>query len=481
MNLHQTRRRFLRGTSLGLGCAALGSLLDPKLLGGATLIGSDGNSKSPFPNFAPTAKRVIYLFQSGGPSQLDLLDHKPKLGSQYDVDLPDSVRMGERVTGMVAHQARFPVAPSLFKFARHGESGASISELLPHTASIADDICIVRSMHTEAINHDPAITFLQTGSQLPGRPSMGAWVDYGLGSLTQDLPAFVVLVSLPSTRSAGQGLLARLWGSGFIPSRHQGVKLRSGGDPVLYLSDPQGIDRPIRRDMLDGIAALNRSRLKVVGDPEIETRINQYEMAYRMQSSVPELMDLSGEPEHVLNLYGPQARKPGSYARNCLLARRLAERGVRFIQLYHRGWDQHGNLPNDIRAQCADTDQGSAALVQDLRQRGMLDETLVIWGGEFGRTVYSQGGLSTTNYGRDHHGRCFSLWMAGGGIKAGIRYGASDDYSFNVAESSVHVHDLQATILHCLGIDHEKLIYRFAGRDFRLTDVYGRVVGGLLA
>ena len=385
---------------------AVASLLNPRP-GDAAAGRRFGNAETEFPNFTPTAKRVIYLFQSGGPSQLDLLDHKSGLDAHYDKDLPDSIRMGQRITGMSSNLSRLPIAPSKFRFAQRGNCGAWVSDLLPHTSKIVDDICIIRSMHTEAINHDPAITFIQTGSQQPGRPSMGAWVDYGLGSEASDLPAFVVLVSLPSRPQAGQGLLARLWGSGFLPSRHQGVKLRSAGDPVLYLSDPKGIDRHVRREMLDGIAALNRIQMDQTGDPEIETRITQYEMAYRMQASVPELMDLSSEPEHVLALYGDDVHKPGTYARNCLLARRLAERGVRFVQLYHRGWDQHGSLPKQITSQCRDTDQASAALVMDLKQRGMLDDTLVVWGGEFGRTVYCQGGLSRADYGRDHHGRCF--------------------------------------------------------------------------
>ena len=480
MTLSTTRRSFLTHTSLGLGSTSLGSLLNPRLFANSVTHAPVVGSTPQLYGTAPTARRVIYLFQSGGPSQLDMLDYKPRLQARFDEDLPDSIRMGQRITGMVANQTRLPVAPSIFKFSQHGSRGAWVSELIPHTARVIDDICVVHSMYTEAINHDPAITFLQTGSQQPGRPSMGAWIDYGLGSESEELPAFVVLASIPKVRSAGQGLLARLWGSGFLPSRHQGVKLRGTGDPVLYLSDPEGIDRQTRREMLDGISSLNRLRHTVIGDPEIETRIKQYEMAFRMQASVPELLDLSDEPEHIIQQYGEDARQPGTYARNCLLARRLAERGVRFIQLYHRGWDQHGNLPEEIASQCGDTDQATAALILDLKQRGMLDDTLVIWGGEFGRTVYSQGKLTHSNFGRDHHGRCFTTWMAGGGVKAGIRYGASDDYSFNITRDPVHIHDLQATILHCLGIDHEKLVYRFAGRDFRLTDVHGNVVRDIL-
>ncbi len=421
---------------------------------------------------------MIYLFQSGAPSQLDLFDHKPKLKEKRGIDLPDSVRMGQRFTTMTSGQKRFPVAPSLFSFARHGKSGAWLSELLPSTAKIADELCIIRSMQTEAINHDPAITFVQTGSQLAGRPSMGAWVAYGLGSLNQNLPAFVVLLSRGGT---DQPLYERLWGSGFLPTRFQGVKLRGGKDPVLYLDNPAGCSASTRRQMLDDLGDLNRLRHAETGDPEILTRVAQYELAYRMQSSVPELTDLSREPQAVLERYGPAVHKPGSYAANCLLARRLAERGVRFIQLYHMGWDHHGNLPAQIRNQCRDTDQPSAALLQDLKQRGLLDDTLVIWGGEFGRTIYSQGELSATNYGRDHHPRCFSIWLAGGGVKTGLTHGETDDFSYNIVRDPVEVHDLNATILHLLGIDHTRLTFAFQGRDYRLTDVHGSVVKAILA
>jgi uncharacterized protein (DUF1501 family) len=463
----QARRQFLGRTALGT--AAL-----------ATLLHRDGFAASgTIPHFAPKAKRVIYLFQSGGPSHLELLDHKPKLAKLHGSELPDSIRQGQRLTGMTSGQKSFPVIAPKFKFSRHGKSGAWVSELLPHTARIVDDICIIRSLNTEAINHDPAITFMQTGSQQPGRPSFGSWLSYGLGSEAKDLPAFVVMISHGSGRDANQGLLDRLWGSGFLPSSHQGVKLRSGRDPVLYLSDPPGIDRELRRKMLDGLADLNRIQLEKDGDAEIRTRIDQYEMAFRMQASVPELTDLSREPEKVLNRYGPDVRTPGSFAANCLLARRLAERGVRFIQLYHRGWDNHGGLPTNIPKQCQDVDQPQAALIADLKARGLLDDTLVIWGGEFGRTVYGQGGLQA-DYGRDHHGRCFSIWLAGGGIKPGLVHGETDDYGYNVVKDGVHVHDLQATLLHCLGIDHERLTYRFQGRDFRLTDVHGQVVKQLL-
>ncbi len=463
-----TRRHFLGGTALG--AVALGSLLKADSLAAAGTI----------PHFAPKAKRVIYLFQSGGPSQLELLDYKPNLKKLHGTELPDSIRHGQRLTGMTSGQKSFPVIAPKLKFAQQGKSGAWLSELLPHTSKVVDDLCIVRSMNTEAINHDPAITFIQTGSQQPGRPSFGSWLSYGLGSEAKNLPAFVVMISHGSGKDANQGLLDRLWGSGFLPSSHQGVKLGSGRDPVLYLSDPPGIDRNLRRKMLDGLADLNRLQQEKDGDPEIQTRITQYEMAFRMQASVPELTDLSKEPEKVLNLYGPDVRKPGSFAANCLLARRLAERGVRFIQLYHRGWDLHGGLPVNIPKQCQDVDQPQAALITDLKNRGLLDDTLVIWGGEFGRTVYGQGGLQD-NYGRDHHGRCFSMWLAGGGIKPGVVYGETDDYSYNIVKDPVHIHDLHATLLHCLGIDHEQLTYRYQGRDFRLTDVHGTVVKGILA
>ena len=432
------------------------------------------------PHFAAKAKRIIYLFQSGGPSHLELLDYKPQLRELHGKELPDSIRQGQRLTGMTSGQKSFPVVASKFSFSQHGKSGTWFSELLPHTAKIVDDLCIVRSMHTEAINHDPAITFLQTGSQQPGRPSLGAWLSYGLGSEAEELPAFVVMISHGTGRDSNQGLLDRLWGAGFLPSSHQGVKLRSGADPVLYLNDPPGVDRGMRRHMLDGLAKLNELQKSVDGDPEIQTRIEQYEMAFRMQSSVPDLIDLAGESEATMEMYGPNARKPGTFAANCLLARRLAERGVRFIQLYHRGWDNHGGLASNIPKQCDDIDQPQAALITDLKRRGLLDDTLVIWGGEFGRTVYSQGNL-TEDYGRDHHGRCFSMWLAGGGIRPGMVHGETDDYGYNIVRDPVHVHDLNATLLHCLGFDHERLTYRYQGRDFRLTDVHGNVIKPLLA
>jgi hypothetical protein len=430
------------------------------------------------PHFAPKAKRIIYLFQSGGPSQIELFDYKPRLVEFQNTDLPESVRMGQRLTGMSASQSTFPVVPSKFVLSQHGDSGAWVSELLPHTAKIADRLTFIKTVNTEEINHDPAVTMAQTGFRLGGRPSMGSWVAYGLGADTEDLPAFCVMIS---NSGGGQPLYDRLWGSAFLPSRYQGVKFRSTGDPVLYLSNPTGFTAANRRTYLDALGELNRGSYDEFGDPEINARISQYEMAFRMQTSVPELTDLSREPPSTFDLYGEDAKKPGTFAANCLLARRLAERGVRFVQLYHRDWDHHGELPKNLPKRCKDVDQASAALVTDLAQRGMLDDTLVIWGGEFGRTVYCQGHLTTTDYGRDHHGRCFTMWMAGGGIKPGITYGETDDYCYNVVKDPVHVHDLQATILHCLGIDHKRLTYRFQGRDFRLTDVGGDVVRPLLA
>jgi hypothetical protein len=454
------RRGFLL-SGLGLGAMAVDALAQDRRL----------------PHAAPRAKRVIYLCQSGAPSQMDLFDYKPALEKWRGHDLPDSVRRGQRFTGMTATQDRFPIAPSIFKFERRGQSGAWMSELLPHTAGIADELCFVKSMHTEAINHDPAITFLQSGSQLAGRPSMGAWVSYGLGRQNEDLPSFVAMTS----GEGDQPLYDRLWGAGFLPSEYQGVKFRRSGDPVLYLSDPPGLDREMRREMLDDLAQLNDLRLRDQGDPEIRTRIAQYEMAFRMQASVPELTDISKEPPEILDLYGPDVRKRGTFAANCLLARRLAERGVRFIQLYHRGWDQHTYLPRDLRKRCLETDQPTAALVWDLKQRGLLDDTLVIWGGEFGRTVYCQGRLTESDYGRDHHPRCFTVWLAGGGVKRGFTYGETDDHSYNIVKDPVEVHDLNATILHCLGLDHLKLTFKYQGRHHRLTDVHGKVVHPLLA
>ena len=467
INFRMNRRDFFGRFGLGLGGAALASLWNGEARGAL-----------PAPHFAPKAKRIIYLFMSGGPSQLDLFDHKPLLNERNGQDLPESVRRGQRLTGMSGNQATLPLAGSLFKFARHGESGAWISDLLPETAKVADELCFVRSLHTEAINHDPAITFFQTGSQLAGRPSMGAWLSYGLGSANENLPAFVVLISKDRI---DQPLYARLWGNGFLPSIHQGVQFRNGNDPVLYLDNPEGVSAAGRRKMLDRLAELHAIQYEDLGDPEINARVAQYEMAYRMQTSVPDVVDVSREPAPVFELYGPEARQPGTFAANCLLARRLAERDVRFIQLYHPGWDHHGGLPGGIRRQCKDIDRACYALITDLKQRGMLDETLVVWGGEFGRTNYSQGKLTATDYGRDHHPRCFTVWMCGGGIKPGVNFGATDEFGYNVTENPVHVHDLQATILHQLGIDHERLTYKVQGRYYRLTDVHGRVVRELLA
>ena len=469
-----TRRDFLGRTGLGLGAAALSQLMGPSPASAAG--GLPG-----LPHFAPKAKRVIYLFQSGGPPHLELFDPKPLLSERFDEELPASVRGTQRITGMVSGQGKLALQPSKYAFRQCGKSGQWLSDLLPHTQKIADEICVVRSMNTEAINHDPAITFLQTGSQQPGRPSIGAWLDYGLGSVNENLPSYMVMTSVPSTGTPDQGLLSRLWASGFLPSRHQGVQMRGGSDPVLYLNDAPGISRERRRLMLDGLAGLNGQHFQASGDPEIETRIAQYEMAFRMQSSVPDLTDLSAEPPETWELYGEAARQPGTFARHCLLARRMAERGVGFIQLYHRGWDVHGGLTDRMPVLCGDVDQPAAALVTDLKRRGLLDETLVIFGGEFGRTCYAQGGANREKYGRDHHGRCFSLWMAGGGIKSGYSHGQTDDFGFNIVQDPVHVHDLHATLLHQLGIDHERLTYRFQGRQFRLTDVHGKVVKALLA
>lgn len=480
-----TRRHFFGRLSLGVGTAALTSLLGKDLSAAISLQGPQEAAQKAglpdLPHLAPKAKRIIYLFQSGAPSQLDLFDPKPGLEKYRGQNLPESIRKGQRLTGMTAFQSSFPTAPSIFKFNRHGNSGAYLSELLPHTAKIADELCFIRSMYTEQINHDPAITSALTGFQLAGRPSMGAWVAYGLGSDNKDLPAFVVMVSLGTGNTGDQPLYDRLWGSGFLPSRYQGVKFHNGPDPVLYLSNPKGIAPGMRRRFLDDLAALNRKNAEDYGDPEIVSRIAQYEMAFRMQSSVPELTDLTSEPESTFERYGPDARKPGTYAANCILARRLAERGVRFIQLFHRGWDQHGNLPKQIRNQALDTDQATAALVLDLKERGLLDDTLVVWGGEFGRTVYSQGRLTEDNYGRDHHPRCFTVWLAGGGIKPGLTIGETDDFSYNITRDPVSVFDLNATILHLLGVDHTKLTYRYQGRYFRLTDVHGEVLRKILA
>ncbi|MDE0903766.1 MAG: DUF1501 domain-containing protein [Planctomycetota bacterium] len=471
-----TRRNLLGRSTTGLGALAVSSLLGREAMGASLLQGGD----SSVPHFAPRAKRVIYMFMSGGPSHIDLFDYKPAMRELHGQELPESIRRGQRLTTMTSGQTSFPCVAPMFDFKRHGQHQTWVSELLPHTAKIVDDICLIKSMKTEAINHDPAITYINTGSQQPGKASMGSWLSYGLGSMNRNLPDYVVMIS----RGKGnlQALYARLWGSGFLPSQHQGVKFRSGADPVLYLKNPEGIDRATRRRMLDGIERINRAKLAETADPEIEARISQYEMAYRMQTSVPDLMDLSDEPDSTFELYGEDARKPGTYAANCVLARRMAERDVRFIQLFHRGWDGHNNLPGEIRGQCKDTDQASAGLLTDLKRRGLLDDTLVIWGGEFGRTIYSQGNLTKTNHGRDHHGRCFTTWIAGAGIKPGIEHGATDDFSYNITRDPVHINDLNATILQQLGIDHRHFTYPYQGLEQRLSGVEGaRVVNGILA
>lgn len=477
-NCNMNRRHFLSKTSLGLGAAALASLINPMML--------FSRKPDPFsgaldaPHVIPKAKRIIFLFQSGGPSQLDLFDYKPKLSEMEGKDLPDSIMGMQRLTGMTANQSGYPMAGSRFKFKRHGKSGAWVSDLLPYTADIADELCFLKTVYTSEINHDPAITFIQTGTNQAGLPSMGSWISYGLGSENDNLPAFTVLISRGSGRPFDQPLYSRLWGSGILPSLHQGVQFRAGSEPVLNLQNPDGVKQMTRRNMLAALKDLNQLHLGEYGDPEITTRISQYEMAYRMQTSVPETMDVSDEPESTYELYGEDARTPGTYAANCLLARRLAERDVRFIQLYHMGWDQHDGIPNQLPLQCKDVDQASAALVKDLKQRGLLEDTLVIWGGEFGRTAYCQGALTKQTYGRDHHPRCFSLWMAGGGVKQGITYGETDEFGYNVVKDPVHVHDLQATILHLMGVNHERLTYRAQGRRFRLTDVHGEVVHNII-
>lgn len=466
----ETRRQFFGRAARGLGVTALATLLGDELL-------ANGKPKAVgglpgLPHFAPKAKQAIYLHMVGAPPQMDLFDYKPGLKEWYDRDLPDSIRQGQRLTTMTSGQTRFPIAPSSFKFQQHGQSGAWLSDLLPYTSRMVDDIAILRSLHTEAINHEPAITFIQTGNQIAGKPCLGTWVAYGLGSLNQDLPTFVVLnASHTHPKANVQAISARLWGSGFLSAQYAGVALRSGGDPVLYINDPEGLPSPMRRRMLDALGELNRIQHEKIGDPETLIRIAQYEMAFRMQSSVPELTDVSKEPESTYKLYGEDARKGGTFANSCLMARRLVERGVRFVQVYHRGWDVHGNLPEVLPAQCKDVDQGCWGLVQDLKARGLLDSTLVIWGGEFGRTVYSQGKLTPTDHGRDHHPRCFSLWMAGGGVKGGIVHGETDDFSYNIVKDPVHVRDFQATILHLFGINHEKFTFKYQGLDQRLTGV----------
>lgn len=464
-----TRRHFFGLSGLGLGSAALASLM-PDGASAAEPEKRVGGLPS-LPHFAPKAKRAIYLFMAGAPSQQDMLDYKPKMDLLFDKDLPESVRMGQRLTTMTSEQKRFPVAPSKYKFQQYGKSGAWVSELLPYTGKMVDDLAIVKSLHTEAINHDPAITYICTGHQLPGRASLGSWLSYGLGTLNENLPTFVVLTATWSGRKEAQALYNRLWGSGFLPSKHQGVALRSKGDPVLFLSNPSGVSPATRRRMLDTLQKMNEKTLQQFGDPETQARIAQYEMAYRMQTSVPELTDMSDEPQHVLDMYGPDVEKPGTFAASCLLARRMAERNVRFVQIFHRGWDQHFNIGKDLPNQCRDIDQPAYALIQDLKQRGLLDDTLVVWGGEFGRTIYCQGKLTRDNYGRDHHPRCFTVWMAGGGIKPGVVYGETDDFSYNIVDNPVHIHDMNATILHCLGIDHRRLSVKYQGLDIRLTGV----------
>jgi Protein of unknown function (DUF1501) len=472
--LNINRRRFLSRLSLGIGSVALGSLLIPDLFKS----NAEETMMAGLPHFAPRAKRIIYLFQNGAPSQLDLFDYKPLLQKMQGEDLPASVRQGQRLTGMTADQTKFPLAGTVFKFDQYGQSRAWLSELLPYTSKVVDDLCFVKSMYTEAINHDPALTFFQTGAQQGNRPSMGSWLSYGLGSENKNLPSFCVLLS--KGKGNGQGVYSKLWSNGFLDSIYQGVQFSSGENPVLYLNDPESMSRQDRRKMIDKIAELNDQSLKEFGDPEISTKIQQYEMAYRMQTVVPEITDMSKEPEDTVKLYGPECLVPGTFAANCLLARKLSESGVRFVQLYHQGWDGHGNLPGEIRGQCKDADQASAALITDLKQRGLLDETLVIWGGEFGRTNYCQGKLTKENYGRDHHPRCFTIWMAGGGVRPGV-YGETDDFGYNITKNPVHVHDFHATVLYLMGLDHEKLTFKNQGRRYRLTDVAGKVVNGLIA
>lgn len=475
--LNINRRKFLSQLSVGLGSAALGSLLIPGLFSGSAT--PESSLMSGIPHFAPKAKRVIYLFQNGAPSQLESFDYKPMLRSMMGQNLPESIRKGQRLTGMTSQQKEFPLVGSAYNFQQYGQSRAWVSDLFPHMAKVVDDLCIIKSMHTEAINHDPALTFFQTGAQQGNRASMGSWVSYGLGTENKNLPAFCVLLS--RGKGNGQGVYSKLWTNGFLDSVHQGVQFSSGENPVLYLQDPDGMDHQSRRKMLDKVAALNQENYQEFGDPEIATRIAQYEMAYRMQTAVPEIMDVSKEPDDIVKLYGSECLVPGSYAANCLLARKLSENGVRFIQLYHQGWDQHGNLPNEMRGQAKDVDQASAALITDLKQRGLLDETLVIWGGEFGRTNYCQGKMTVDNYGRDHHPRCFTIWMAGGGVKAGTVYGETDEFGYNIINNPVHVHDFQATALHLLGLNHERLTFLHQGRRYRLTDVSGEVIKGIIA
>ena len=468
-----TRRHFFGQSAFGLGAAALGSLLPSSILTPGVALGNSvaAGGMPDLPHFAPRAKRAIYLHMNGGPSQMDLFDYKPKMADMFDVDLPESIRKGQRLTTMTSGQTRFPLAPSKYKFQQYGQQAAWISELLPYTARMADDLAIVKTVWTEAINHDPAVTYICTGNQLPGKASLGSWLSYGLGTMNANLPAFVVMTPSWSSKTDAQAIYNRLWGSGYLPTQHQGVALRSQGDPVLFLSNPPGVDAATRRRTLDRIARFNHRTLAEIGDPETQTRIDQYELAFRMQTSVPELTNLADEPQHILDMYGPDVLKPGTFAASCLLARRLAEGDVRFVQIFHRGWDQHGNIAGDLPLQCQDVDQAGWALVQDLKQRGLLEDTLVIWGGEFGRTIYCQGGLTRENYGRDHHPRCFTMWMTGGGVRPGLTYGETDDFSYNIVDKPVHIHDLNATILHALGIDHSRLTFRAQGLDQRLTGV----------
>ena len=477
-NSNYSRRDFLTKTSLGLGGISLASFLNSENLFASNAIRSSINSEVNLPHFVPKVKRVIYLFQSGAPSQLDLFDHKPLLSKMNGEELPESVSGGQRLTGMTAGQNSFPLAGSHFKFKQHGQSGAWLSDLMPYTSKISDELCFIKSMHTEAINHDPAVTFIQTGSQLPGRPSIGSWLSYGLGSDNKNLPGFVVLITKDKY---GQPLYSRSWGNGFLPSQYQGVQFRSGKNPVLYLDNPPGVTKKLREEQLDFLSKIQKNKYSDIGDPEILSRISQYEMAFRMQTSVPEVMDISKEPESIFKLYGKDAKKPGTFAANCLLARRLIEKDVRFVQLYHQGWDHHGDLPKNIKIQCKETDQPTAGLIKDLKQRGLLEDTLVIWGGEFGRTNYSQGQLTDTNYARDHHPRCFTIFMAGAGIKKGLSYGQTDEFGYNIIENPVHVHDFQATLMHLMGIDHEKFNFKFQGRRYRLTDVHGSIVKDILS
>jgi hypothetical protein len=474
---HVTRRHFLGKLSVGLGSAALGTLLTKDLFSPKKSL--EESIMAGIPHFAPKAKRVIYLFQNGAPSQLESFDYKPLLNKMVGQELPASIRGAQRLTGMTSGQDKFPLVGSKFAFNQYGQNGTWISEIFPNIAKIADDICVVKTLHTEAINHDPALTFFQSGAQQGNRPSMGAWLSYGLGSENSNLPAYSVLLS--RGKGNGQGVYSKLWTNGFLDSVHQGVQFSNSDEPILYLENPDGVDAVTRRKMLDKLAMLNDENYKEFGDPEIQSRVQQYEMAYRMQTAVPEMMDLSKEPDYIVNMYGAESMVPGTYAANCLLARRLSESGVRFVQLYHQGWDQHGNLYNEMSGQAMDVDRASAALVQDLKQRGLLDETLVIWGGEYGRTNFCQGNFSEDNYGRDHHPRCFSIWMAGGGVKPGISYGETDEFGYNIVKDPVHVHDFHATVLHLLGMDHEKLIYKHLGRRFRLTDVAGKVIPGIIA